>query len=69
MIWVNTIIGNVKGAMHGSYHNASGQHLPRYLTEFCYRFKLAAMLPRLAWAALRTPHMPYRLLKPAEVHW
>jgi len=73
MTWVNTIIGNVKGAMRGSYHNASGQHLPRYLAEFCYRFNrrfnLATMLPRLAWAALRTPPMPYRLLKLAEVHW
>ena len=35
--------------------------------EFCYRFnrrfKLAAMLPRLGWAAVRTPPMPRRLLK------
>jgi hypothetical protein len=73
MSWVNTIIGNVKGTQRGSYHNASGQHLPRYLAEFCYRFNrrfnLAAMLPRLAYAALRTPPMPYRLLKLAEPHW
>ena len=73
MTWVNTMIGNVKNAMRGSYHNASGQHLPRYLAEFCYRFNrrfnLAAMLPRLAFAALRTPPMPYRLLKLAEAHW
>jgi hypothetical protein len=25
------------------------------------------MIPRLAWVALRTPPMPYRLLKLAEV--
>ena len=41
------------------------------LAEFEYRFNrrydLAAMLPRLAKAALQTPPMPYRLLKLAEV--
>ena len=31
------------------------------------RYDLAAMLPRLTWAAVRTPPMPYRLLKLAEV--
>ena len=29
---------------------------------------LAAMMPRLGWAAVRTPPMPYRLLKLAEAH-
>ncbi|WP_295455800.1 IS1595 family transposase [uncultured Thiodictyon sp.] len=71
--WVNTMIGNVKNAMHGTYHQASPNHLPRYLAEFCYRFNrrfdLAAMLPRLGYAAVRTPPMPYRLLKLAEAHW
>jgi hypothetical protein len=36
--WLNTVLGNVKNAMHGTYHHASGKHLPRYLGEFCYRF-------------------------------
>jgi hypothetical protein len=27
------------------------------------------MIPRLGWAAVRTPPMPYRLLKLAEVYW
>lgn len=71
--WLNTVLGNVKNALHGTYHKLSPQHLPRYLAEFCYRFnrrfKLAAMLPRLGHAAVRTPPMPYRLLKLAEVHW
>jgi len=35
--WVNTMIGNVKNAMHGSYHSVSSRHLARYLAEFCYR--------------------------------
>jgi len=68
--WLNTVLGNVKNAMRGTYHHAGGQHLPRCLGEFCYRFNrrfdLAAMLPRLAWAAVRTPPMPHRLLVVAE---
>jgi len=68
--WVNTMIGNVKNAMHGSYHAVSSHHLPRYLAEFCYRFNrrftLDNMIQRLAYAAVRTPPMPHRLLKLAE---
>jgi hypothetical protein len=71
--WLNTILGNVKSALHGTYHKLSPQHLPRYLADFCYRFNrrfdLAAMLPRLGYAAAHTPPMPYRLLKLAEAHW
>jgi hypothetical protein len=40
--------------------------------EFEYRFNrrydLAAMMPRLGYVAVRTPPMPYRLLKLAEDH-
>lgn len=71
--WLNTILGNVKNALHGTYHKVSPQHLPRYLAEFCYRFNrrfnLAAMLPRLGFAAAHTQPMPDQLLKLAEVHW
>jgi len=70
--WVNTMIGNVKNALTGTYHAINGKHLPRYLAEFCYRFnrrfKLEAMLPRLGRAAVRTPPMPMRLLTMAEAH-
>ncbi len=52
--WLNTVLGNVKNSLHGSYHQANGKHLPRYLGGFCYRFNrridLAAMLPSLGWA-------------------
>lgn len=68
---LNTVLGNVKNAMQGTYHKASGKHLPRYLGEFCYRFShridLAAMLTRLGWAAVRTPTMTGRLLGLAEL--
>jgi hypothetical protein len=64
------MIGNVKNAMHGSYHSISANHLPRYLAEFCYRFNrrynLHEMIPRLAYAAVRTPPMPDRFLKMVE---
>ncbi len=36
--WVNTVLGNVKNALHGTYHAINDKHLPRYLAEFCYRF-------------------------------
>jgi len=68
--WVNTILGNIKRSLHGSYHHVSSKHLPRYLAEFSYRFNrrcsLHEMFPRLAYVALRTPPMPYRVLKLAE---
>jgi transposase-like protein len=69
--WVNTALGNIKAAITGTYRSIAPKHVPRYLAEFGYRFNrrydLAAMLPRLATAALQAPPMPYRLLKLAEV--
>jgi transposase-like protein len=69
--WVNTALGNIKAAIVGTYRAIGPKHVPRYLAEFEYRFNrrydLAAMLPRLTWACLRTPPMPYRLLKLPEV--
>ncbi len=68
--WVNTMIGNVKNAIKGTYHAINPKHLPRYLAEFCYRFNrrthLENMLSRFAYIALRTPPMPMRLAKIAE---
>jgi ribosomal protein L37AE/L43A len=63
--WVNTMLGNVKNALHGTYHALRPKYLQRYLSEFCYRFNrrfdLAALVPRLLFAAARTPPLPYRL--------
>jgi transposase-like protein len=70
--WVNTLLGNVKNAITGTMHSVSLHHAPRYLAEFEYRFnrryRLEEMIERLAFASLRTPPMPCRLLKLAEVH-
>ena len=72
LTWVNTIIGKVKNALTGTYHAIRGKHLPRTLAEFSYRFsrrfKLEEMIPPLGYAAVRTPPMPFRLLRLAEGH-
>jgi transposase-like protein len=69
--WVNTALRNIKAAIVGTYRAIHEKHVPRYLAAFEYRFNrrydLATMIPRLAWVAVRTPPMPYRLLKLAEV--
>jgi hypothetical protein len=48
--WINTVLGNLKTAMHGTYHAIRPKYLQRYLSEFCYRFNrrfdLAALVPR-----------------------
>lgn len=68
--WVNTMIGNVKRSLNGTYHKVGDKHLPRYLAEFCYRFdrrfNLANMFTRLAYIAVRTPPMPLKLLALTE---
>jgi hypothetical protein len=70
---VNKALGNLKTKLRGTYHFVSQKHVPRYLAQFQYRYnrryKLEDMIPRLIWVALRTPPMPYRLLKIAEVRW
>jgi len=65
--WVNTILGNLKSALRSTYHSINPKYAQRYLSEFQYRFNrrfdLRALIPRLAFVALRTPPMPEKLLK------
>jgi ISXO2-like transposase domain len=67
--WVNTALGNIKAAIVGTYCAINTKHVPRYLAEFEYRFNrrydLAAMIPRLTWAGVRTP--PHALPPPEVV--
>ena len=69
---VNTVLANIKTAIVATFRAGAGKHAPRRLAEFAYRFNrrydLPAMIPRLGWVAMRTPPMPYRLLKLAEDH-
>ena len=71
--WVNTILGNLKNSLRGTYHSFQKKHIPRYLAEFQYRFnrryELQSLVPRLAAVAVRTPPMPDRLLTLAEKEW
>ncbi len=71
--WVNTMLGNVKTALAGTYHKLNPKHLGRYLGEFNYRFNrrfdMPSMIKRLAQAAVHTAPMPGRLLKLADVQW
>src|SRR3954462_6742889 len=53
--WANTLLGNLKTSLAGTFHAIRDKHVPRYLAQFQYRFNrrydLAAMIPRLGWAA------------------
>lgn len=70
--WVNTIIGNVKNSLRGTFHAISEKHFPQYLAEFCYRFNrrfnLRQLIPRFCFIAVRTQPFPARVLKMAEFH-
>jgi len=67
--WVNTILGNIKSAITGTYRSSDNQYAVRYLAEFQYRinrrFDLKTILPRLIFASTHTPPLPGKLLKRA----
>jgi ISXO2-like transposase domain/Transposase zinc-ribbon domain len=69
---LNTVLGNIKSAITATFRSVNKKHAPRRLAAFEYRFNrrygLPAMIPRLGWVAVRTPPMPYCLLKLAEDH-
>ncbi len=71
--WVNTVLGNPKTALAGTFHKLSKPLLPRHLATFQYRFNrqfiLEDMVPRLAYVSFRMPPMPKRLLVLAENRW
>jgi hypothetical protein len=71
--WVNTMLGNVKNALRGSYHALRDKHLRRYLAEFHYRFNrrydLPSIISRLLYVAVRTLPMPQQSLTMAESRW
>jgi hypothetical protein len=68
--WVNTMLGNIKAAITGTYRSIRKKHIVRYLAEFEWRFNnrfdLAAMIPALGIAAAASKPMPYWLLKMAD---
>ena len=64
--WVNTILGNLKTALAGTFHKLAPNYVKRHLATFAYRFnrrfKLEDMIPRLTYVAVRTLPMPKKLL-------
>ena len=66
------MLGNIKNALQGTFHAIRKKHVPRYLAEIEYRFNrqfnLLAMIERLLCVTLRTPPMPYPLMRMAEVY-
>ena len=66
--WVNTILGNLKTAIAGTYHAFDfDKYAHRYLGEYQYRFNrrfdLAGMLTRLVRAAARSGKRPEAWLR------
>jgi ribosomal protein L37AE/L43A len=71
--WVNTILGNLKTAIAGTYHAFDfAKYAYRYLAEVQYRFNrrfdLRSILGRLVHAAVATAPWPERKIRLAEVH-
>lgn len=70
--WVNTLLGNLKTAITGTYHAIKFQkYAQRYLAEAQYRFNrrfdLKSILPRLLWAAVKTKPKPLYVTRLAEL--
>jgi hypothetical protein len=63
----------MKNNVLGMYRAVRLKHVPCYLAQFQWRFNrrfdLKNIHRRLAYAAARTPPMPYRLLKLPENRW
>lgn len=65
--WVNTMLGNLKRSISGTYHAARNGYAQRYLAEFQYRinrrFDLRNIALLLINDAVHTPPMPEKLLR------
>jgi len=69
--WVNTILGNLKTAISGTYHafdfeKYAHRYPGKYQYRFNRRFNLAELLPRMITAAAQTGRRPERWLRLAE---
>ena len=56
--WIDTILGNLKTALAGTFHKLHPEHLKRHLATFSYRFNrrysLKSMIHRFTYVAVRT---------------
>lgn len=67
--WINTILGNVKCAITGTYRSGAKKYSERYLAEFQYRinrrFNLRSLFVSLVHTAFYTAPLSGKLLKRA----
>lgn len=71
--WVNTVLGNLKTSLTGSYHSfAFRKYAARYLAAFAYRFNrrfdLSTLNQRLLIAAVRCAPAAQRVIRVADGH-
>lgn len=71
--WINTVLGNLKTSLSGSYHAFDFQkYAARYLAAFSYRFNrrfdLRSPHQRLLIAAASTAPQPLRSIRASDVH-
>jgi hypothetical protein len=70
--WINTVLGNLKTSLSGSYHAFDFQkYAARYLAAFAYRFNrrfdLRSLHHRLLIAAASMAPQPMRLIRVADL--
>ena len=70
--WINTVLGNLKTSLSGSYHAFDFQkYAARYLAAFSYRFNrrfnLRSLHQRLLIAAVSIAPQPMRIIRIADV--
>ena len=60
--WLNTLLGNLKTSLRGTFHAIAPRYAPRYLAQAQYRFNrrytLEQILPRLAERRSQNPTIP-----------
>jgi len=65
--WTNTVLGNVKTAIHGTFHALRRPYVQSYFAEFQWRFNrrfdLAGMFDKLLVAAITTKPTPYHAIR------
>lgn len=71
--WVNTILGNIKTAIDGTYHGFKfKKYAQRYLAEAQYRFNrrfdLSSLIPRLLYVAARNRALTETRLRTLAEH-
>jgi hypothetical protein len=70
-LWVNTLLGNLKRSLDGTFHAIRRRHVHRYLAAFEWRFNnrfnLAGAIEKLAAVLLGVKPAPYRNIIATEV--